>query len=651
MSGLGLTAVQCIYRSERALLEPGTPFAGINSRRRETVHTFARGLPEWPEKRPRERHRFGTEKPRSGTAKRGSGRRRRRLEYAEEGQRLDAHKGLLRRLQAVDLLGQARQRLGVVEVLDLGDGLLHGDGEALVRVALVLYRRQAGADGGAHVEQVADGPVEIAHAGVEIVGQGRPAGVVRGRAFQRVGEPIQRLEDALVAARLDGELVARRRRAADADDDAGELDGRTRLEAAGGHQGAGAVGHFPGVVGDEADGVGVPAPGGRIRHRAGVDDAGAGVAGGRGGRERAVAPWDALEHARAGVAVGDAPPLGDLDEALALVAVVQGTVGGGAERLHLVAVAGEQITPGGVLGVGDLDHLILELADLGGDERAGLVALGAVARLHGQLAGALQQVAGAGQRLLFHRQAALRQVAVTVELLDARGQLPELDAARRADRIVRRREQPLAAGDLLLGAGERRLQLLHLTETRPEHACGGYTHQSRLLAAERPDQGLEQGVGHADQLGGRLIGLLIAHQVGGLLVQVHARLVAERLFGVLAHNALGLEADLRLAADGAHLGDQTAVALGHGDGAARQQTPGLHLGQTERVAVIARTAGIGLDAEDVPGRGRAGDDHPGAVDVDRVAARIGEGACAVDGVGIRCRELDDGAAEQVRIAR
>src|SRR3989344_7034550 len=97
-------------------------------------------------------------------------------------------------------------------------------------------------------------------------------------------------------------------------------------------------------------------------------------------------------------------------------------------------------------------------------------------------------------------------------------------------------------------------------------------HNTRLLLPpDRIYQGLKHGVGYRDDLGCRLVGLLKAHQVRRLLVEIDAGDGVARLGYLLEQAFLGDLVDLRAAGGRAHVGHQLAVGALIGSAAVGQR--------------------------------------------------------------------------------
>src|SRR6185437_15850500 len=106
------------------------------------------------------------------------------------------------------------------------------------------------------------------------------------------------------------------------------------------------------------------------------------------------------------------------------------------------------------------------------------------------------------------------------------------------------------------------------------------------------EQGLEQGAGRADDLRRGLVGLLVAHEVGRLLIQVHAGHALLRRHGLVEHGHLGGLVRSGHCAGTADLGDHLAVGAADAGHAAVQYALVGHLAQRQRIAVVTARIGV-----------------------------------------------------------
>src|SRR5262249_39623644 len=141
--------------------------------------------------------------------------------------------------------------------------------------------------------------------------------------------------------------------------------------------------------------------------------------------KRAIAFDDIQEGREARVAVRNFLRGAYLQQSRALITGVGDAAGGRAsEGLRRRSEAGEEIFAAAILAVGGVDQLLRARAKFRRDGLA--VAVGERARvagLHGELVYSLQQRADVGERLLFERQAVLRDVAVLRVLIGLRERL------------------------------------------------------------------------------------------------------------------------------------------------------------------------------------------------------------------------------------
>ncbi len=191
---------------------------------------------------------------------------------------------------------------------------------------------------------------------------------------------------------------------------------------------------------------------GRIDNAAHRDSAAAGVSGGGGHLELAVAGADALKHIVAGITYRDGLLQSHLQQALPLVAAVTHVaVRGAGERLGLGLEAGEYELAVAVAAVGEVLELSQHLPHFLGDAATVGVGQGGVIARHGQLVRALQQITGALQGVFFQAQAAIGQGDVTLVLLVGGNLFLHRQQPRAADRVIGRTHQLVPGAKLQLG--------------------------------------------------------------------------------------------------------------------------------------------------------------------------------------------------------
>src|SRR5690606_35428485 len=159
----------------------------------------------------------------------------------------------------------------------------------------------------------------------------------------------------------------------------------------------------------------------------------------------------------------------------------------------------------------------------------------------------------------------------------------------------------------------------------------------------------EHSVGGGDHLRRRLIGLLETHQVGGLLVQVHARDALLRSVGLVIDGCLRGLLVVGYGAGTADLAHQLAVGTAHAGDAAVEHTQVGHLAQHQRVSVVALRVAVWRQGEAVAVLGRAAELQVPAVGVDRLPRRVGLYGATVHRVRGGGGELHDSTAERAAI--
>jgi len=260
---------------------------------------------------------------------------------------------------------------------------------------------------------------------------------------------------------------------------------------------------------------------------------------------------DRLEDGGAVIAVLELPVRPDLDLPLALVAAVGDRAADQAEGLRQAAEAGEQVVAGAVPGIGELDQGAERLAHFARDAAACLVGLCGVVRFDGELVQPLQHVADLA-RVVSSAPRRWRRDPSCANTASSR----RAPGSGRA--IARRRSD--------LGRLENRKPVEIWFCVRASWLCvvpRVRSQASRMEASEtrmglppdRRDERVEERARDGDRLRRGLVGMLPAHEIGGLLVEIDARNRRNGFLRLARERRLGVAADVRLlrfTADGAH---------------------------------------------------------------------------------------------------